>query len=434
MSYSINDVKQWCQEAGNSLNEAKQLCHTADISINTLITNFLVKLPQDLELIESDFKFFEGLNDLLSNYIKFLDDKIYGSIDKYNEEHRQLMKLLDEFHELLAQLEEIKVPSYLLKDSLEDHLLKNFISMDEIFLLFENIDRSHDNMGKLDKFLDKSFQSTVITPFESVISKKNQQFNKTYDELVVIQSMNQEQIQKILKENESLEQELVSLLQMLTNHYDQCVIGVELYGNEDVNYDVLLQDAEESKNVLKDLKSIYEIIINNEIRGKKVLIKFESLMEKAFGLSADLKKMYTKFKSTNLFQIIIFMNKYHEMDINLLSYIHIINQLIYYYKNFLLIFKTKYLLEYHHQQYTYPKQFLEKLNKFLNEELATFQQQERERRHSWLDKYGEFIPHQFKLPGDQQPAVVQVITEGLEEDVMKEKEVLELIKRMKNNA
>lgn len=276
MSYTIADVKKWCQEAGDSLNEAKELCHMADISINTLITNFLVKLPQDLESIEADYKYFEGLADLLSHYIQFLNDKIYGSINKYKSEYGQLMKLLDEFHGLLRQLELIKVPSYLLKHSLEDHLLKNFISMDEIFLLFENIDRSHENMSKLDEFLDKSFQSTVKVPFETVISKRNHQLNKTYDELVVTQSMNQEQIQKILKENESLEQELVSLLQMLTKHYDQCVIGVNLFGNnsdDDVfNYDVLLQDSEESKNVLKDLKSIYEVIINNEIRGKRSLV------------------------------------------------------------------------------------------------------------------------------------------------------------------
>lgn len=43
------------------------------------------------------------------------------------------------------------------------------------------------------------------------------------------------------------------------------------------------------------------------------------------------------------------------------------------------------------------------------------QLEESNHRKAWLAKYGEFIPREFKLPGeDEMPTVMQVITEGLE--------------------
>ena len=52
--------------------------------------------------------------------------------------------------------------------------------------------------------------------------------------------------------------------------------------------------------------------------------------------------------------------------------------------------------------------------------MSHLQQEEYERRRNWLARYGEFIPTEFKLPGElNQPSIIQVVTEGLD-DVQKD--------------
>lgn len=75
----------------------------------------------------------------------------------------------------------------------------------------------------------------------------------------------------ILQENQALENELVSILEMQTNHFDQCMKAVELVssGNGcDMNLDVLKNDAQELPEVFKELTTIYDIILRNEERSK----------------------------------------------------------------------------------------------------------------------------------------------------------------------
>ncbi|EGV62272.1 autophagy protein 17 [Yamadazyma tenuis] len=447
--FSRDNLIECRDHAKKALNEARELCNTANTSISNLINKLVVELSDHLEHIDAKYKQFQMVNDLIANYIAFLNDKVHNDcIGKYNVEYAKLQQVMQEFNEIIDSLDKVKVPEFLIQESSTNDLsleqgvsLKHFISVDEIELLFGNISIHHENMTKLHEFMDKSFRETAQLPFNKVINKRFQQMFKTHDDLMTFQSMNNDGIQSILKENESLEQELVSLLQMLTNHYDQCMVGLNEFGKSSlhINYDVLAQDSEESVSVLKDLRSIYDIIINNEIRGKKIVKSFETYTDKLMGQIKDLDKIYNKFKSTNLFQIIIFLNKYHEINgkLDLTNYHHIIDQLIYYYRNFLSIYKNKYLVEFHHQQFTYPRQFLTKLNRFLNDELYQFHQNERDRRINWLTKYGEFIPKQFKLPGDKQPSVVQVITEGLNDNddneangVFMEKQLLDLIKSL----
>ena len=123
-------------------------------------------------------------------------------------------------------------------------------------------------------------------------------------------------------------------------------------------------------------------------------------------------------------------------------YSETIEQLVYHYSQFIDIFETKYLTELHHEEFIYPRKFLKRIDGFLNEELYRMQLEETNRRRSWLAKYGEFIPREFKLPGeDEMPTVVQVITEGLEriqkqDGIEKfndgaEKQLLDLIRSLK---
>ncbi|KAF6070411.1 Autophagy protein Apg17 family protein [Candida albicans] len=96
-------------------------------------------------------------------------------------------------------------------------------------------------------------------------------------------------------------------------------------------------------------------------------------------------------------------------------YTQTLQELTEHYVKFINIYKTKYLAELHHQQFTYPRKFLKKLTEFLNEDIYRIQIEESERRRQWTSRYGEFIPSEFKLPGEHElPVIVQIITEGLE--------------------
>lgn len=454
MSIDKYQIERWTSRAQNLLKEAKELCSTAETLLQ-LTQNELNHTIQNFTNITEELGIIKSLHGLILNYIEFITHKVEGDIlAQYNKKYARLSSTMSQFNEILQDLDNTIVPKDLIDpehgheyDDLDTLLLKSFISMDEIDLLTTNIEIYHGNMNKLHSFMNGSLRETIITPFHQVLLKRYSKLIHQYDETYLQYNQKVNTINTIIKENSSLEQELVKLLQMLTNHYDQCIMGLNHYdpaNNQD--YEILENDSLEVEEVMKDIKSMYDIIINNEIRSKKILQVLNPQLQKLIDQLNELMNLHNRFKSTNLFQLIIFLLKYNELlkissieSLNdpLDNYLHVFNQLINHYKHFSSIFKTKYLIELHHQQFTYPRKFLHKLNHFLNNELYNFQHEELLRRQQWLNKYGEFIPKQFKLPGENQPSVVQVITEGLEnydnpdDEVYQEKQLLDTIKGFK---
>lgn len=442
MSITRDTVKQWTDKAQITLRHAQELCSTTEKLLSTVNRQLSENLPKKLTENDNKLQDLRKVHDLLTNYIGFIKAKIEGeTIEIYEQKYKRLQPCLKELKEVMDQLAATKVPSILIDSSYnirEEASLKDLTSTDEIDVLLANIDIYHSNMTKMHKFMSDSFTETIVKPFNNVITKKFNKINKLHNELIVENSQNSSLLSQVLKENTSLEGELVSILEMLTNHYDQCILGLNSFNDStSVDLEVLQNDSLEVPEVLKDLKSVCDVIINNEIRSKKIISFIFNKSDELAEYIDDLNKIYGKFKSTNLFQLIVFLSKYddfvktssiesteHPLD----NYFHVINQLAYHYKQFLSIFKTKYLVELHHQQFTFPRKFMSKLNKFLNEELFEFQQEEKERRDHWLKKYGDFIPKQFILPGDNQPSVVQVVTEGIEDNVQQEKQLLDIIR------
>lgn len=469
MSITRSSVVEWTDKAQRILKQAQGLCTTSETLLQITSNQLSVQLPQKYNDIHDSSNQLKLVHDLISHFVNFLNSKVHDEIIKtYDRKHKEIEPTLREFEEVMIQLELVKVPKVLIDEGhvLErvnnaihangtnqvnndngnkegELLLKDFISIDEIELLRRNIDIYCENIGKLHDFMDTSLKNTIFNPFNNVINKRYNKVISLYDEIILQSSLNNELVTTILKENSSLEQELVSLLEMLTNHYDQCVVGLNSFDNHDnVNLTILQNDSMEVDDVLKDLKSVYDIVINNEIRCKKFIDSQTHQIDSLMNQIHDLNNIYAKFKSTNLFQLIIFLSRYDQIvkkssittnDHPLDSYNSILDQLVFHYKQFLSVFKSKYLVELHHQQFTYPRKFLNKLNTFLNEELHNFQQDEKDRRKQWLNKYGDFIPKQFILPGDNVPAIIQIVTEGLEEDVQQEKELLDIIKKFMNS-
>ncbi|CAH6718326.1 autophagy-related protein 17 [[Candida] jaroonii] len=442
MSITREIVEQWTDKAQFTLRQAQELCSSTEKSLAAVNRQLSENLPKKLTENDNKLHDLRNLQDLITNYINFIRVKISeDTIKVYDHKYQRLQPCLAELNDVMDQLAGTKVPSILIDSNYnikEEASLKDLTSTDEIDVLLANIDIYHSNMLKMHKFMNDSFTETIVIPFNNVITKKFNRITKLHNELIIENSQNSGLLSQVLKENNSLEGELVSILEMLTNHYDQCVLGLNSFNNStSVDLEVLQNDSLEVPEVLKDLKSVCDVIVNNEIRSKRIISSIFNKSDELGEYIDDLNKVHGKFKSTNLFQLIVFLSKYddfvksspiesteHPLD----NYFHVITQLTYHYRQFLSIFKTKYLVELHHQQFTFPRKFMAKLNKFLNEELYEFQQEEKERRDHWLKKYGDFIPKQFILPGDNQPSVVQVITEGVDDNVQQEKQLLDVIR------
>lgn len=486
MSSSIDKdtVISWSEQAQVTLQEAERMCTQAQTLLQSTTYQLVTELPEKLQFVTFMVDALKQQHELLTSIVESQSRLRKESVNQFNVQvERDLTPALAQLDSILAQLAKTKVPSYLINnivheqeahiDSLvEDRNLCDFISLDDIKLLTTNIEIYKTNCTKLHGLLEKSMNENVLEPYKIIASKKYHNIMKQYKELMPMQlginlapdvspyKLNN-LINTILKENSSLENELVPMLEMMTNHYDQCVQGTLFFNTKspkdtrvDVNFEVLRNDALELPDVLKELKTVYDIILNNEMRASKIFSSEVSRIDSLISTIKDLLEFYIDYKATNLSKYMILVLSCEELfgkcsidtkpnQTPLQAYIETINLLVYHYTQFLSVYKSEYLTELFYEKYTYPRRYLSTLTNFLNNDMFHLQQEEYERRRNWLAKYGNFIPTEFRLPGEvDQPAIIQVVTEGLD-DVQKdyndgrfnesaeETNLLDLIKTMK---
>ncbi|KAK6456111.1 autophagy-related protein 17 [Scheffersomyces xylosifermentans] len=474
---------QWAEQAQKTLQTAQKLCTNAQSSLHATTYQLTSHLPEILEnagdLYDSLRRQYEMITRIVEALRRSTRDQLLTRLQK---QHSILLTpALVNLEEIVSQLSKTPVPSFLIESSeneesgivgdsgSENKTLADFISTDSINLLKRNIDIYTANSIKIRQFLDKKLQESILDPVHDVIAKKYNKIVNLYDEIMPLQLDiksvttnvspfdSNNWIGTLLKENASLENELVSILEMLTNHYDQCTQGVQVFksGNSSgVNLEVLQNDAMELPEVLKELNTVYDIIVNNEARAQKFLNSNSPKIDTLISLILEQLDFYRMFKSKSIPEFMAIFTACEEILMKspdsseqvqtpIERFTDTVNQLVYHYTQFLNVYKSKYLLELHHEQYTYPRKFLAKLTKFLNEELYQLQVDERERRKAWLSKNGEFIPKEFKLQGEHnQPIISQIITEGLEDiqkegeeaehNIAQEKDLIDLIRSMRD--
>lgn len=456
MSSVINKDKltEWAEQALKTLQDAQNTCSKAQQLLQYTSYQLNNKLPEKVQFCTFMVQGIKQQHEIVHSVIESLVHRTNGIEKLFEEEYTtSLEPAVSQLEQILARLKETKVPSFLVQslnqdeettnsETAREYSLIDFVPLASINTLKKNAAVYKSNSSKLHKSLRTSLKRLLVDPYDETIGKKYNKVLQTYNEIIPLQLdlkvsqsgapyKSSNFLNVIIKENSSLESELVSILEMLTNHYDQCVQGKLLFANntpskDDINFEVLQNDAKELPEVLKELYSVYKIIINNEARAHKYLEgeyrKIDSFVE----LANDLLEYFVAFKEHNLTRFMILSISCDEIfakcsiDVPpdrtpISAYTDAVNHLSYHYTQFLDVFKTKYLSELFHEQYTYPKVFFSKLYEFLNEDLTQLQQEESTRRSQWIAKYGEFIPRLFKLPGEQdQPTVIQVITEGLD--------------------
>ncbi|RLV93131.1 Autophagy-related protein 17 [Spathaspora sp. JA1] len=468
---SINktEVVRWSQEAQITLERAQKLCTNAQSYLHITSNELLIHLPDIMDAMEFLYDSLTRQHEMILKIVESLKRQIKSKIDViFQDFTNRLDPAVEKLNDIISQLKNTSVPLFLLKEEdTKNKCLQDFISMDSINLLSENINIYKSNCKKLRHVLLTSFEKDILEP-NMKMNKSYIQIKKKYELLLPLkveinqtkqqsQHTSESTIGTILRENSSLENELVSLLQMLTNHYDQCMKAVELISSGSttgINLQVLQLDVEELPEVSKDLNSVYEIILKNQERSNKYLNNNRENIESIIKLLKQDLQLYRHFKTTSFPKfLILFQECEKQLQISSIStedtnstctdlYVQVVEELSFHYSQFLTIFKTKYLAELYHQQYTYPRKFLKRLTELLNEDLYRIQLEETERRRNWTGKYGDFIPKEFNLPGESElPIIVQILTEGLENiqkngieaefNEGKEKELLNLIKRTK---
>lgn len=455
MSLAIDksQVKAWLDHSSKMLERAREMCTEAQSLLLSTSYQIETYLPERL-------RFCKFMNDKLTNQQKVLSRTVESIrketeleltrfSDKINE---VLVPALEHLNNIVLQLQYTKIPSFVVEESFQLEVqnkssksyisLGDFISVDALALLKTNIEIYETNAQKLHQMLRLNLNDILINPFQRTITKQYSKVIKQYDEKLpmqfgmkvtsagpVVESNNT--INTLLKENQSLEQELAAILAMLTNHYDQCVRGLSLMeGNANytpVDLEVLQNDALELPEVMKELNTVYNVILKNESRAKLYLEAAIPHADNIIELSKHLFESYKEFRNKHIAKFLVLSMKAKErfsdcsiegepekdpIDI----YSETINQLSYHYGQFLEVYKSNYLHELHYEKYVYPRKFIKKLADFLDDGLYQFQEEERDRRKKWLTKYGDFIPKEFKLPGEyNQPMVVQVVTDGLDD-------------------
>lgn len=444
-----DQVLQWVSEASSTLTKAQEVCQVAQNYLqeteyelhNRLAT--AIDTSHDMVLaLQEQSKVMEQIMKVV-NLQKIDDD---GTESKIANLQQQLARLKRN----VSVLESTDVPKYLLRKNpanvsgdKEDgnKTLKDFISLTSIELLEDNAQTYVKNNSAIRKWRTEVITDIIgrANLYKKQASRLAMQYEDEATGIIVETSVGirtegsafalRSLAETIDKENKSLETELVALLELLTNHYDQCNRALGLpWSNEEAlavhheGLQVLEGDARDLPGVYKEVCTVQEIIENNRNRATKYLSSKLPPFEKIVNGSRNLLDTIRDFKCKIVPQLFATIAKTNEILQNyvlngesifsgdpLESYILAINELCDHYERFSHIYAENYLAELRYRVNDYPQNFIAKISDFLNGELDEYRRKETQRRAQWVKQYGEYIPNEFILP-DEVPSVVQVIT------------------------
>lgn len=456
-------LDSWTEEAFIFLGKARKLSSLAQAVLESTSHILNNQLPKAALSADAQFEQLRNLNANVTALLEHLRVRVSDHIiANYRvREKRELEPCAEKLDEVLKRLSEIEVPQILLNDhSASNPRLSDFVSTVDIENLKNSIKTYKNNRKLLNELIQNELDSLIREHLKvaSCLSKTQRILEGSVIPLQMIFRIaasstrtheNSRLVDTVKKENGALELELASLLEMLTNHYDQCVMAQNLIKTgrtDELNLDVLREDLEELHSVLREFHSIHDLILKNEERVAKFANQYLPGAEDVIRLSTEIHNSLSEFKSNRLTRFVLLLLRCEEefrktpfdgesSTDAVSTYVEIAGDLTYHLEQFHRTFQSQYLIELHHEMFVYPRRFLERLDDFLNRELVEVEENEKSRRHTWISKYGDFIPKELRLPGEHsQPSVVQVISEGLEEvnsesAEMDEAQLLELIKK-----
>lgn len=444
---------QWASEASVTLTRAQKVCQVAQNYLQETEFELHDRLATAIDTSHDMVLALQEQSKVMEQIVKVVsvqkmdDDGIELKVTNFQQQSARLKRNV-------SVLESTVVPNYLLRQvpntngSIIDgdkengnKTLKDFISLTSIELLEDNAQTYVKNSSAIRKWRTKAIIDIIgrANLYKKQASRLALQYENEATGIIVETSVGirtegsafalRSLAETIDKENKSLETELVSLLELLTNHYDQCNRALGLpWSNEEAlavhheGLQVLEGDARDLPGVYKEVCTVQEIIENNRNRAAKYLSSKLPPFEKIVHGSRNLLDTIREFKCRTVPQLFATIARTNELlqsyVINgetissgdpLESYIMAISDLCDHYEQFAHIYAENYLAELRYRVNDYPQSFIAKISDFLNGELDDFRRKETQRRAQWVKQYGEYIPNEFILP-DEVPSVVQVIT------------------------
>lgn len=444
---------QWASEASVTLTRAQEVCQVAQNYLQETEFELHDRLATAIDTSHDMVLALQEQSKVMEQIVKVVsvqkmdDDGIELKVTNFQQQSARLKRNV-------SVLESTVVPNYLLRQvpntngSIIDgdkengnKTLKDFISLTSIELLEDNAQTYVKNSSAIRKWRTKAIIDIIgrANLYKKQASRLALQYENEATGIIVETSVGirtegsafalRSLAETIDKENKSLETELVSLLELLTNHYDQCNRALGLpWSNEEAlavhheGLQVLEGDARDLPGVYKEVCTVQEIIENNRNRAAKYLSSKLPPFEKIVHGSRNLLDTIREFKCRTVPQLFATIARTNELlqsyVINgetissgdpLESYIMAISDLCDHYEQFAHIYAENYLAELRYRVNDYPQSFIAKISDFLNGELDDFRRKETQRRAQWVKQYGEYIPNEFILPNEV-PSVVQVIT------------------------
>lgn len=430
-------VLEYAHQAEVTLRRASQLLSKAQTQMENTAYQLTTTLPHMLEMVEIYKDNLDLQQDLILKVVENVKKRVEtSSLLKVELQYDSLLvPAADNLDIMIKRLKETATPSYLLITPSDFSTLADFISLDEMATFQKNIDIYKENSVKVVNLFFEKYEELILEPMK-LIAKRYKKLIKRSEEIIPLQlelkpsNFNSHgAIGVILRGNASLEKEVLSLLEMLTNHYDQCIHGVKLIdaNNHNFNFEILKNDSMELQDVFKELSVVCDMISHNEDKAEKFISSELPKLDLTIQLMNDQLQFYRDFKTKNLpiitnllfkTEIQLLKTNLNDPDVNLTpieQYSQILNSLSYHYSQTLKIYQSEYLQELHRQQYVYPRRFLSKISKFLTDDLIELQNEELSKRQQWIKNYGEFIPKELKSPDSLGfPIVLHIETEGLE--------------------
>lgn len=429
----MSDLHGYAEQAQTTLREAQEACKGAQHHLDTTQDRLVRLLPLKLELVVAAKSLLERQHLLLETVTTNIKERIEMLGGKLSLELATLITpALTKLDATYLKLKQTPVPKELLNEETDlDQNLADFISVDAIQQLKKNIAIYKQNATML---ISKLTQLEVGSEFKQLEPAYAKLIKQTEPLTVIAHEWGSvsglipvNKYTRILEENTTLEHELSLLLEMLTNHYDQCLQALLSPETTQADIAVLRQDAFELPDVLNEVNQVAMIISTNCDRANKVAGELapqvDTWVEQINDHIEHLRQYKVKLARDKLtLQAVEEWLGKTSLESNVSSvspcqqYADVLSQLEYHYANFYTIYKTRYLAELYREKYEYPRQFLDKIDLFLNTELHQIHQEEVQRRKLWVNQYGEFIPKEFTLPGEVHiPVVSQVITECLDD-------------------
>lgn len=454
------EVAQWTAEARRTLELAQQISTLAHASLETANDILTSQLPAKIKAITGNYEAAEKQHDLVLELVKHVQETVLSMTNGHQHKVATILQpALRELDTVLATLHGVEVPLFLVnrekKENPSEFRLDDFIAVEEIDDLTANVQIYIQNGEKMATLLRKRLRG--ILKEKVLLLAQYSQLTRAFNSHIIplqVELKNTtiepaEFVGNTLSENDALGLELTSLLGMLTNHYDQCMLAVSLArknmdndigvhndndsdinSHNDIDIEVLRNDTLELPEVILEVRAIHDILSHNSKRASSYVAQKLAAVAQVALVCALFQKSCTDFKTRDVTQLLLLVahgsSVYSNSSLGetlgrtpitspVEAYAGLLTGLCDHYRQFLAVYRAQYLSELHYEQFVYPRRFLKVLDECLNGTLLAFEDEERARRHEWLRKYGEYIPGDFCLPGEAgQPRVVQVVSEGLD--------------------